>query len=71
MSRIPGAALLVGTTALLAACSQTPTSARNIDDQGPRHELTCRSGYVIAYRNGVPTCVECSDSDECTGPDQT
>lgn len=71
MSRILCASLLVGTTALLAACSgATPTSARNIDNQHPRRELTCRSGYVVAYRGGVPTCVEC-DGDECTALDQS
>jgi hypothetical protein len=60
MSRIPGAALLVAITALLAACSgSTPTSVRDIDSQGPRRELTCDafSGYVIAYDDdGVPYC---------------
>jgi hypothetical protein len=68
MSRILGASLLVATTALLAACSgATPTSARNIDDQGPN--LTC-SGYLIVAGEGELVCVECPD-DECTGPDQT
>jgi len=69
MSRILGASLLVGTTALLAACSgSTPTSARNIDNQGPRRDLTCRSGYVVTSGENGPICVECPNG-ECT--DQT
>jgi hypothetical protein len=72
MSRTLGASLLVGTTALLAACSgPTPTSARNIDNQGPRRDLTCRSGYNISVgENGDPVCAECPDG-ACTDPNQT
>jgi hypothetical protein len=69
MSRILGALLLVGTTALLAACSgATPTSVLNVDNQGPRRELTC-SGYKVTFEGEV-ICVECADDDECTVPDQ-
>jgi hypothetical protein len=64
MSRILGASLLVGTTALLAACSgPTPTSVRSIDNQGPRRDLTCKSGYVVAYEVNGPECVECPDGE--------
>jgi hypothetical protein len=64
MSRILGASLLVGTTALLAACSgPTPTSVRNIDDQGPRRDLMCRSGYMVASGEDGPICVECPDGE--------
>jgi hypothetical protein len=66
MSRILRASLLVGTAALLAACAgETPTSARNTDTLGPRRDgdTECKSGYVIAYENGIPVYV-CADTDE-------
>jgi uncharacterized lipoprotein YajG len=52
--------LLAGATLLMAACSESPTApaaARKASSNRVSDDLTCRSGYVIAFdENGNPYC---------------
>jgi hypothetical protein len=50
---------LVGAALLLAACSGAPTSptAKQTPNTAARHDVSCASGYVVAYdENGNPYC---------------
>jgi len=50
---------LVGAALLLAACSGGPTSptVKQPPAATAHHDLTCASGYVVAYdENGNPYC---------------
>jgi hypothetical protein len=52
--------LLVGGTLVMAACSETPTApsaSRVVPSAKANLDLTCRSGYIVAYdENGDPYC---------------
>lgn len=53
--------LLVGSTLLMAACSDMSTAPQNPVRQAPTgrasSDLSCASGYVVAYdENGNPYC---------------
>jgi len=49
---------LVGVSLVLGACSESPTApAPKAPARPSRDEITCRSGYVIAYdENGNAYC---------------
>lgn len=58
--------LLLGAAAAMAACSDAtapaPPAAQRQAPSGPRYDMSCRSGYVIAYdQNGNPVCSGSSD----------
>ena len=66
--------LLVAAAAAMAACSDAtapaPTAAQR---QAPSHakadEITCRSGYVVAYdQNGNPYCASGDQAAGMTKP---
>jgi hypothetical protein len=58
--------VLIGAGLLMAGCSEASTAPRANKSAGvrsTRDDLTCRSGYIVAYdQNGNPYCVP-SDGD--------
>ncbi|MFI5229461.1 MAG: membrane lipoprotein lipid attachment site-containing protein [Gemmatimonadales bacterium] len=52
--------LFAGAALVLAGCSEAPTAptaAKRAPSVRPSNDITCRSGYVIAYdENGNPYC---------------
>ena len=53
--------LLIGAGLLMAACSEAPSAPQSPRAPASRphmDDLTCRSGYIVAYdQNGNPSCV--------------
>ena len=52
--------LFAGAALVMVGCSEAPTAppaARRAPSARPSNDITCRSGYVIAYdENGNPYC---------------
>lgn len=52
--------LFAGAVLVMAGCSEAPTApaaAKRAPNVRPSNDITCRSGYVIAYdENGNPYC---------------
>lgn len=57
--------LLIGAGLLMAACSDAPSAPQTSKAPAARpqmDDLTCRSGYIVAYdQNGNPSCVPADD----------
>lgn len=57
--------LLAGTTILMAACADAPTSPQRPAPSGrAAADFSCASGYIIAYdENGNPYCAPDPDAN--------
>jgi hypothetical protein len=59
--------LLIGAGLLMAACSEAPSAPQTPKAPSARpqkDDLTCRSGYIVAYdQYGNPSCVPADGSD--------